>query len=244
MNKPRDWVAFFKKATPELTIEGLKSCIDQYMYGPATYKSGSLFYGVPTGREADRLALEAGERLRKQLRSRNCCIEDVIIIYHWKNGGSRFIESLKTLFESNSSECIEVSFARAAKATKAKDVRAAITSLCDLKGVQVRTASAFLTCIYPEIYAVMDTLALRAVGFYDVTPADCTVDLYCSYLNECRKYAAEFDMTLRNVDRAFVTWGANHPRRPDRRDGPAASPRGGELGGLRVCVRSPRGEWS
>ncbi len=85
----------------------------------------------------------------------------------------------------------------------AKTERAAVAVLVGLQGVQVPVASAILTAIDPTSYTVIDFRALQALGSKS---ADRTVSFYLAYLNECRRLAESYEVTLRDLDRALWQW--------------------------------------
>ncbi len=101
-------------------------------------------------------------------------------------------------------------------ATGARTGRAAMAVLLGLNGVQVPVASAILTAIEPERYAVrperytvIDFRALEALG---TTISDPTVNFYLVYLLFCREVANAHQVILRDLDRALWQWsrGCTH----------------------------------
>jgi thermostable 8-oxoguanine DNA glycosylase len=163
-----------------------------YLQTPGTYAASS--------KESDAIALRAGQRIREGERTK----DNLKIIFHWKNVGSRFyISTLEPLFDSNCPDGV-------AKAlTSADEARAdweAVAALLGLKGVQVPTASAMLANIYPERFTVIDRLALRAL---DVSNPE--IAFYLFYNDECRRIAERYKVTRRCLDRALWVWGKTHP---------------------------------
>jgi hypothetical protein len=69
--------------------------------------------------------------------------------------------------------------------------------------VAVPVASAILTAIDPDKYAVIDFRALEALGS---TSKDRTVNFYLDYLDSCRQLATEHRVTPRDLDRALWQW--------------------------------------
>src|SRR5207248_475130 len=121
-----------------------------------------------------------------------------------KNGGSRFWggkKSLQQQFASNSDSRRDRALARVDRAVKKGDWRGAMLCLVnpELVGVQVRTASAILTCIYPDQFTVMDKLAVRPLGVYGAANFD--VEFYGCYLTECRRHQQDYGIELRSLDR-------------------------------------------
>lgn len=76
--------------------------------------------------------------------------------------------------------------------------------LCCLKGVGIPTASAILTIVYPENYAVIDVRCiemLQELGYSikkTITPNN-----WLKYLDITRKIAKENNITAREVDKAL-----------------------------------------
>ena len=76
--------------------------------------------------------------------------------------------------------------------------------LCSLKGVGIPTASAILTIVYPENYAVIDVRCiemLQELGYSikkTITPNNWLI-----YLDIVRKIAKENNITSRDVDKAL-----------------------------------------
>lgn len=98
------------------------------------------------------------------------------------------------------------------------DATAAVRKLCELRGVQVRMASAILTAFDPERYTVLDKrvwTALRKLGLLEplglatLDRADNAQldqpEVYEAYLNACRRLAAAANVPLRTLDRCLWT---------------------------------------
>jgi hypothetical protein len=185
-----------------------------YLDRKPMYQAGSRFRGLPDSKSADCIALVAGKRIRDG----GGGAEDLDLIFDWKNGGSRFWKKLAQQFRENSQRQRSKALARVDTAVKAKQDFCAVLCLQRpaLRAVQVKTASAILACIYPEDYTVIDELALRAVGLFEIKTVDA--DFYCDYLNYCRALKARFNMSLRSLDRAFWEWGKTHAKDPRLHD--------------------------
>jgi thermostable 8-oxoguanine DNA glycosylase len=164
--------------------------------------------GTPLG-SADDLAMEAGRKIHDGDRTR----EILKIIFHWKNGDSRFYKStLEGYFDSNSPDKIENILNEAVSAVGCGNMRTAVDALRNLRGVRLRTASAILTAIYPDIFTIMDILALRALNVEDTKAIDDPPSsVYMRYNEFCRETAKEYGVSLRILDRALWHWGRKNP---------------------------------
>lgn len=77
-------------------------------------------------------------------------------------------------------------------------------NLCSLKGVGIPTASAILTIVYPDNYAVIDVRCiemLQELG-YSIKKT-ITLNNWLKYLDIVRKIAKENSITAREVDKAL-----------------------------------------
>ena len=135
-------------------------------------------------------------------------------IAYWKWYGAA-----PTVQSANSPELIR-RFSAAA-ISRHSDPRLAAWILKYLHGVNVRMASAVMAVLFPDEYTVMDVRAwsaLEALGWRpdleqvfgdQPVPGDfldrCSV--YEVYLDECRKRAAEYDVSLRSLDRFLYVQG-------------------------------------
>jgi hypothetical protein len=79
-----------------------------------------------------------------------------------------------------------------------------VSVLCGLRGVKIPVASAILTAIFPERFTAIDYRALESLG---VEKPALTVNYYLVYLDYCRGTAAQYGLTLRDLDRAL--WQAS-----------------------------------
>jgi hypothetical protein len=203
----------FLKTSKAETTDYLLNLEKDYLCRRPAYQKGSMFRDLNDLKEADEIALAAGTRIREGSGTR----EDLDTIYDWKNGGSRFWTGKKSLQQQFASNCDArrgSTLARADKAVKAGAWLAAMRCLInpELVGVQVRTASAILTCIYPDRFTVLDELAIRPLGIYRKVNFD--IEFYDLYLAECRKNQHEYGIELRSLDRAFWEWGKRYPYPP------------------------------
>jgi len=159
-----------------------------------------------TAKEADAAAEAAGALIKRGDRSK----ETLKTIFKWKNGNSRYYKKLEKSFDSNSGELVEQVLNNVAASVDNGDAESAVKQLLRLKGVQIPTASAVLTNIYPSEFTVIDILALRALGI-----DDAAVAFYLYYNGECGKLATKHcGGKRRKLDRALWEWGKTHRRAP------------------------------
>lgn len=80
-----------------------------------------------------------------------------------------------------------------------------IKILCELDGVGIATASAILTIIYPEKYAVIDVRDLEELNKIIKNKIGKTISIntWINYLAEMRKLAKENNATPREIDKAL-----------------------------------------
>lgn len=80
-----------------------------------------------------------------------------------------------------------------------------IKILCELDGVGIATASAILTIIYPEKYAVIDVRDLEELNKIIKNKIGKTISIktWINYLAEIRKLARENNVTPREIDKAL-----------------------------------------
>lgn len=80
-----------------------------------------------------------------------------------------------------------------------------IKILCELDGVGIATASAILTIIYPEKYAVIDVRDLEELNKIIKNKIGKTISIntWINYLGEMRKLAKENNATPREIDKAL-----------------------------------------
>ncbi len=83
--------------------------------------------------------------------------------------------------------------------------------LCDnLEGVDIPTASAILSIVYPEKYPVIDIRCLQtlAENGFSIKTTPPNVKIWLQYLGIIRDLAKEFEVTPRDVDMALFAWHA------------------------------------
>jgi thermostable 8-oxoguanine DNA glycosylase len=91
------------------------------------------------------------------------------------------------------------------KAFEEKDEFEKIKILCELKGVGIPTASAILTIIYPEKYAVIDIRCLETLNkiFGFKIKKSMSTNTWVNYLDIMRTLAKENNVTPRELDMAL-----------------------------------------
>lgn len=88
------------------------------------------------------------------------------------------------------------------EALSQKEEKEILRVLCTLKGVSVPVASAFLTVIYPDKYAVIDIRCLEMLNELGIPiPSDPTIKNYIKYMEIMRSIAEENNVTPRDVDK-------------------------------------------
>lgn len=103
-------------------------------------------------RQLEAAAYEAGEAIRNGEHT----LSNIETIVRWKS------ERMVHYLIGNSSEAIRSALALAASSNASTEK--AVNALVELRGVDIGIASAILSCIYPERYAVLDYRALEALG--------------------------------------------------------------------------------
>ena len=90
---------------------------------------------------------------------------------------------------------------RTAQALAATDESDRITSLLELQGVGVPTASTLLYFAFPDDYPILDVRALESLGVRarSVYP----VSFWLEYLSTCRELARRHGISLRMLDKAL-----------------------------------------
>ena len=87
------------------------------------------------------------------------------------------------------------------RALAATDEAIRITSLLELEGVGVPTASTLLYFAFPDDYPILDVRALESLG---VKPrSQYPVSFWLGYLGACREIARDAGVSVRTLDRAL-----------------------------------------
>jgi hypothetical protein len=154
-------------------------------------------------RQLESAAYEAGAAIR----GGEYTLNNLEAIVRWKS------ERMVHYLIGNSNESIRSALAVAASATATAEE--AVNALIGLRGVDISIASAVLSAIYPERYAVLDFRALEALGH-----ARHDVRFYAEY-NEALKHFADCGMVkaqgslpaptaLHALERALWQWSRTH----------------------------------
>jgi hypothetical protein len=154
-------------------------------------------------RQLEAAAYEAGESIR----AGEYTLQNLETIVRWKS------ERMVHYLIGNSNESIEAALAVAASPKASTED--AVNALVSLRGVDIGIASAVLTAIYPDRYAVLDYRALEALGH-----ARHDVKFYAEYnaalrhLAECGMVKAQKDLpaptALHALERALWQWSRTH----------------------------------
>jgi hypothetical protein len=88
-----------------------------------------------------------------------------------------------------------------ARAFSAQDEPTRMTTLLELEGVGVPTASTLLYCAFPADYPILDVRALESLGVTART--HYSVSFWLEYLHACRDLAHRQGVTLRTLDKAL-----------------------------------------
>lgn len=146
----------------------------------------------------DAPALEAGLRIAAGDYSR----DNLQVIYKWKakdRGRSR----LKHNSDAEIKDALRL-------AVMAKEPRSAIAVLKGIYGVDTPVASAIATAIKPDSYTIIDFRALKSLGTSALSPS---IPFYLKYLAFCINLAADWGMSLRDLDRALWQWSSDQSKR-------------------------------
>ena len=107
-------------------------------------------------------------------------------------------------FRTNSMHDVRSALRAAVEST---DLTAQLESLTDLAGVDIRIASAFLHFLDPDQYVAIDDHAwntLVAAGVLsDPYPVPPSATAYATFLDQCRRIAAQTDVRVVDVGRAL-----------------------------------------
>jgi hypothetical protein len=97
------------------------------------------------------------------------------------------------------------------RALGASDEASRMSSLLELAGVGVPTASVLLHCAFPDHYSILDVRALESLGVKPRSPYP--VHFWLEYLDACRRLADESGVSIRTLDKAL--WAAFEGTRGD-----------------------------
>lgn len=124
---------------------------------------------------------------------------DLEEIVHWK--GSRATID----FRKNEEAYVDA-------AIEAESAWSTVEALCESNGVAVPMASSFLLFMDSEQYTVIDRRAWEALSEFGYVSGDLnntSIEQYLLYLGICRTLATEYDVSLRDLDRAHWVLGSN-----------------------------------
>ena len=133
-----------------------------------------------------------GDRLRLAVGRGHLTLDDLIAVARWKWRGGRTRQLVADNTEEEVREISSVSFA-------AKTERLRIGALLALRGVQWPIASVILHFAFPDRYPILDVRAMNTVGGSTLY----TFGKWIEYVTLCRRKAAEFDVSMRVLDRAL-----------------------------------------
>jgi len=105
-------------------------------------------------------------------------------------------------YESNDEMDIRAATARA---FSANDERTAILALTRLRGVALRTASALLQWMRPELFPILDIRVVGALGRPEPSSYE-DMDFYLDITRDVRALAQRHGLDLRTMDRALWAW--------------------------------------
>lgn len=121
---------------------------------------------------------------------------ETIFAWKTKNRG-------KSRIQNNDDERIE-SVLRKVVESNGEPPSASIEALTSLSGVGVPVASAVMAAIFPERFTVIDFRALDALGANEYSTT--SIEEYLKYTSYCKNLAAEWHLSLRDLDRALWKW--------------------------------------
>ena len=87
-----------------------------------------------------------------------------------------------------------------------RDEASKMKQLCELRGVGIRTASAILTVVSPDQYAVMDVRCIQMLNKIGIKIRESiTINRWLEYLKIMRKLSRENNLTPRQVDQILFS---------------------------------------
>lgn len=92
-----------------------------------------------------------------------------------------------------------------------------IKKLCNLQGVGIPTASAILTIINPEKYAVIDIRCLNQLKDmkYSINPESISIKTWISYLKIMRELGEKYNLSPRLIDQALFAMHRESQKKKD-----------------------------
>lgn len=90
------------------------------------------------------------------------------------------------------------------EAFKENDERKKMVGLCQLKGVGIPMASAILTIVFPDKYAVIDIRCIEMLNKLNLTiKKHITLNIWLEYLKIIRNLAKDNGLTPREIDKVL-----------------------------------------
>lgn len=127
--------------------------------------------------------------------------DDLVWIIRWKS--ARVIRK----FERNDPEEVDKVIAEVVDSSSTEQKLDLLTNII---GVRVKVGSAFLLFMNPEQYTVIDSRAggfLSQEGYIPPLSDSPSIEEYINYLDVCRGLADDYNVDLRNLDRAIWVLG-------------------------------------
>jgi hypothetical protein len=126
---------------------------------------------------------------------------ELVLICEWKTVRSR------SRVAQNTAAFVE-GITRVAFATEDETERMA--ALCALRGVNLPTASVLLHFAFPDRYPIIDWRALESLG--QPRQPTYTIEYWRTYVDACRKLAAQAGVTMRVLDKALWQYSREQRR--------------------------------
>ena len=153
--------------------------------------------------QLEKAAFDAGAAIRRGDHS----LANLELIVRWKS--ERVVHYLIGNSETQIRKALSVA------ASPSSSVRAAVEALTELRGIDISVASAILSAIHPDRYAVLDFRTLEALGH-----ARHDIGFYEQFLTFCRQMAASGGVkpqgelpgptSLHSLERALWEWSRTH----------------------------------
>jgi len=130
--------------------------------------------------------------------------EDLIKIVKWrfpKGSGKNRVRAINSLEQMDGSEIEKIT----GEAFEMEEESKKIRKLCKIKGVGISLASCILTFHNPKKYCVFNTHVYDEIFKIETRPSNffSLPDYYLEMLDEIRKFADKYDLTVRDVGKAL-----------------------------------------
>jgi hypothetical protein len=164
-------------------------------------------------RIADEEAFHAGEKLMQGIDVRS----NLRLVYRRKRQPFSQVHLVRKFLEDVEDSWLEnaLTAVRKAQISDEASVLVALIKLVAIPGVGITVASAILTVMHPEEFAILDKRAYRALRVEEVFRR-AGIDTYLEYLTFCRHRAIELRISLRDYHRALRQHGGKRPRHTNR----------------------------